>query len=283
VLRIVGNTFAGNYATNNVFGEMGGAIAVLPASSAAEIANNVMAFNTSGIYQRSGFTAHPVLIRNDLYNGASNHVGLPAGATDMVADPRFVDRAGGNYRLQASSPAIDAGDGTCVAMATDLDAAPRVQDGNADGTAAIDIGAYEFSPDFDGDGTPDWQDPDDDADGVPDVSDCAPRNASVWSAPVEVAGLALTGKTSTTVSWSPQNPGTLFDVVTGSLAELRADHSFSRASCGSNDGAGGTWTDTAPAPAQRDGRYYVVRAGNVCGTGSWGLGATGPRSIGACP
>ena len=103
-LQIVGNTFAGNDATNVWSGEMGGAIAVLPVSSSAVIGNNVMAFNTSGIYQRPGFATSPVLVRNDMWNGASNYVGIPAGPTDLVADPLFVNRSGGNYRLQLSRP-----------------------------------------------------------------------------------------------------------------------------------------------------------------------------------
>ena len=55
---------------------------------------------------------------------------------------------------------IDVGDNTGAAASTDYDGAPRVQDADYNGTATVDMGAFEFSPDFDGDGTPDWQDPD---------------------------------------------------------------------------------------------------------------------------
>jgi len=281
-LQIVGNTFSGNFATSVYSGEGGGAIAVLPMSSAAVIANNLMAFNTSGIYQRMGFTTNPVLIRNAMYNGSSNYVGLPPGATDVVADPLFVDRSHGNYRLQSSSPAIDAGNGAYAATTTDLDGAPRVQDGNADGTAVVDIGVYEYSPDFDGDGTPDWLDPDDDNDTVADTSDCAPHNAGVWSAPVEVADLTVSGSSPTDVSWTSQDPGSVYDLVAGSLTELRADASFARAECLWNDGPAGAWSDTAPSPPPGDGRYYLVRAQNVCGDGDWGAGGAS-RTIAACP
>jgi len=269
-VHIVSNTFAGNHATSFYAGEQGGAIAVLPASSSAVIANNVMAFNTSGIYQRTGFSTNPVLVRNDMYNGTANYVGLPAGATDILTDPRFVDRANGNYRLQSSSPAIDAGNPAHVETAIDIDGAPRIQDGNGDSVAVVDLGAYELSPDSDSDGVVDWQ-------------DCAPQNSNVWSAAVEVAGFALQGAATTSLSWTAQNPGTVYDVVTGSLLALRASGSFAGASCRSSDGTGTAWSDTTPNPAAGEGRYYVVRGHNVCGNGGWGVGASGARTIGACP
>ena len=269
-VEIVGNTFSGNYATSMYAGEQGGAIAVLPLSSSAVIANNIMAFNTSGIYQRIGLSANPVLIRNDMYNGTANYVGLPAGATDILANPLFVDRANGNYRLQSASPAIDAGNPAYVETTTDLDGAPRVQDGNADGTPVVDIGAYEFSPDSDSDGVVDWQ-------------DCAPQNPGVWSAAVEVAGLALLGTAATSLSWTAQSPGTVHDVVSGSLLSLRSLGSFADASCRWSDGTGASWSDSSPNPPVGNGRYYLVRAHNVCGNGGWGSGTIGARTISACP
>ncbi|HXV74834.1 MAG TPA: right-handed parallel beta-helix repeat-containing protein, partial [Candidatus Polarisedimenticolaceae bacterium] len=108
-LSVSGNTFAGNTATSFYSGELGGAIAVLPLSAMATIANNVMAFNSSGIYQRPGFATNPVLSRNDLYNTGANYVGLPPGGTDLELDPLFADAANGDYRLQSVSPLVDEG------------------------------------------------------------------------------------------------------------------------------------------------------------------------------
>ena len=102
---------------------------------------------------------------------------------NVSVDPRFMSRAPVtlNLRLQPTSPLIDAGD-NAEAPAWDLDGVPRVLDGNGDGQARIDLGAYELG-DLDGDGIPDWQDADDDADGVADGTDCAPRARGVSSLP----------------------------------------------------------------------------------------------------
>ena len=48
------------------------------------------------------------------------------------------------------------------------------------------MGAFEFSPDFDGDGTVDWLDPDADDDGVLERLDCAPLNRAISQAPDRV-------------------------------------------------------------------------------------------------
>ncbi len=70
-------------------------------------------------------------------------------------DPHFVDAPAGDYHLQSASPCIDAGaNGSTI----DLDGTPRPLDGDASGTAIVDIGCYEFisdTADTDGDGSPD--------------------------------------------------------------------------------------------------------------------------------
>jgi len=56
-----------------------------------------------------------------------------------------VDAANGDYHLQGASPCIDAGDNSLVpgGVNSDLDGNQRIVDGNNDGTATVDIGAYE--------------------------------------------------------------------------------------------------------------------------------------------
>lgn len=86
-----------------------------------------------------------------------------AGGEGIVAaDPLFVAAAGADgafgtedddMRLQAGSPCVDAGlndvdvdpatEGVQPLPETDLLGTPRIRDGNADGTAAVDLGAYE--------------------------------------------------------------------------------------------------------------------------------------------
>ena len=122
-ISINGNTFASNTATNLFMGEQGGAIAVIPDSDQVVISNNVMAFNSSGIYKRSAMPLNPTLVNNQLWNWTGglnkNYVNVPIGPTDLQSDPQFVDRVNGNYRLAATSPAIEAGS-DCGAVLEDL-------------------------------------------------------------------------------------------------------------------------------------------------------------------
>ncbi|HMJ35398.1 MAG TPA: PKD domain-containing protein [Baekduia sp.] len=69
------------------------------------------------------------------------------GVGDVNVDPRFVDPAGGDYRLLKDSPLIDAGDPAApFALESPIDLAgrPRSLDGNGDCTARTDLGALEF-------------------------------------------------------------------------------------------------------------------------------------------
>ncbi len=66
---------------------------------------------------------------------------------NISSNPGFADQMKGNYRLTLGSPAIDAGDNIAVGdIRTDLDGNPRIVDAYGDGTAIVDIGAYEFQP-----------------------------------------------------------------------------------------------------------------------------------------
>ncbi len=108
-----------------------------------------------GIYQRSGGTVrNTIAYANTAGSGGTNWyvyqadpatiwshcctLPAPAGTGHVTADPQFADAAGGNYRLQAGSPCIDAGSNLVwMAGATDLDGNPRIMG------SSVDIGAYE--------------------------------------------------------------------------------------------------------------------------------------------
>lgn len=62
-----------------------------------------------------------------------------------AGDARFVDPANGDYRLRAESPLVDKGDPD-VPQGLDLDGKARIADGNGDGFARRDLGAFELQP-----------------------------------------------------------------------------------------------------------------------------------------
>ena len=64
---------------------------------------------------------------------------------NIDANPLFVNAAGGNFRLQAGSPCIDAGTNT-GAPTDDIEGNPRPIDGDGDTIAVTDMGAYEYMP-----------------------------------------------------------------------------------------------------------------------------------------
>jgi hypothetical protein len=76
--------------------------------------------------------------------GAFNSFAAESNITN-VANPGFADVVNGDYSLLATSPLVDAGD-PASASGLDVDGKPLVADGNGDGTARRDIGAFELQP-----------------------------------------------------------------------------------------------------------------------------------------
>jgi hypothetical protein len=69
------------------------------------------------------------------------------GPGNLSSNPKFLDPASRDYRLRGTSPAVDAGTNT-GAPTTDLRGVARPLDGNGDGVAVTDMGAYEFGKIF---------------------------------------------------------------------------------------------------------------------------------------
>jgi hypothetical protein len=130
---LVNNTLAGNRASSN-----GGGMYL---SQAAEVANNIVAFNDSGLYATSTppYRTH----HNDVFgNAAYDYRGFPAATPtsdgNISADPIFAVLSYGNVHIQPGSPCVDAGDDARVGPSdTDIDGQPRIQG------AHVDIGADE--------------------------------------------------------------------------------------------------------------------------------------------
>lgn len=128
--------------------------------------------------------------------------------------------------------------------------------------------------------------PDGDSDGVADACDCAAADGGAYDPPAEVRGVGFESDKQTLL-WSSLSReagnGTVYDVVRGGLADLRAQGTIGGAGCLAGGVAGTSWPDPSE-PIMGDGLYYVVRGRNPCGEGSWGAASSGaPRSHAGCP
>ena len=161
-------TFSGNTAD-----DQGGAM-VNDNQSSPTVTNCILWNDTPDEIFNEDFNSVPTVTYSDVQGGY-------AGTGNIDDDPVFVDAAGGNLRLSAGSPCIDAGDNVAVppGLTTDLDGKPRISHGT------VDMGAYERQDD-DGDGVIDGSDvcpgfddnADADSDGVPDGCDDCPGTPS---------------------------------------------------------------------------------------------------------
>ncbi len=136
------NTVVGNQAPDGsaMAGESGGMV----------IANNVVVgTGTSSTVECVGAAALLTEFHHtNIYGEAPIYEGCPdptGTSGNISADPRLVDAAGASpdYRLQPGSPSIDAGLSFAAGFDFDIVGLPRTTDGDGDGTAVVDMGAYE--------------------------------------------------------------------------------------------------------------------------------------------
>jgi hypothetical protein len=159
--RLVNNTIADNNATGSL------APSVLAASglqgsgfqSQVELVNNIVVARPGQTAVHCAGLNQPQFRSNDVFSpsgAAYSGVCNPTGTNGNISvDPMFVNAAGGNYHLQAGSPAIDVGDNSAIdapqisdnvwALITrlDIDGDPRVMDGANSAGFVVDMGADE--------------------------------------------------------------------------------------------------------------------------------------------
>ena len=79
---------------------------------------------------------------SNFQNTGNSNGSLDLTTGNIDVDPLFL----GDYSLPANSPSVDAGDPAAGGLATDFLGAPRPADGDGDGLAVRDQGAFEYQP-----------------------------------------------------------------------------------------------------------------------------------------
>ena len=193
---ISGNTFSGNGAGIYNFSCCGNQNATASVTNSTITGNS--SISKSGIWNNQTITVVNTIVAGNTgssspdcnsftslgHNMVGNITGCsfsPAFGDRVNVDPKLGPLAdnGGPTRTHAlltTSPAIDAGDDS-KAPATDQRGVARPQDGNGDGTARSDIGAFEVEKPLTGPFTLTVNKPADTNDSTCDINDCSLREA----------------------------------------------------------------------------------------------------------
>jgi len=122
--------------------------------------------------------------------------------------------------------------------------------------------------------------PDGDGDGVNDACDCAALDAGTYASPGAIPRMRLSGTPPYALFWDAlagvAGPATTTAVVSGRATALRADHGYASACDLAVSQAGTTLVDARADPPPGEAYYYLVRAQNACGAGTFGDGTPVP-------
>jgi agmatine/peptidylarginine deiminase len=123
-----------------------------------------------------------------------------------------------------------------------------------------------------------------DGDLAGDACDCAPLDDTLFELPFEIGNVRMAGNR-VTVQWDADGSnggGSTYDVLRGRIDELPVGSGGSE-SCLVTSWAGVSFDDTE-GPPENTGFYYLVRGGNGCGSGSYGVDSNGAeRAANSCP
>ncbi|HEX4824152.1 MAG TPA: FG-GAP-like repeat-containing protein [Candidatus Polarisedimenticolaceae bacterium] len=118
--------------------------------------------------------------------------------------------------------------------------------------------------------------------GCPGGDDCNDLDGTVWHPPAGVTGLTVSGQHPTSIAWASQagtsGPGTVYDLVVGYLYNPPV---FSNSAC-LESGGGTSFIDIYADPQLHSLFYYLSRARNSCGTGTWGS-SLADATMAPCP
>jgi serine protease len=110
--------------------------------------DNILAQNDIGLQVEFGSVPNdPTWENNLVYGNGTNYNGIDdlSGRFGNISRfPAFVDAGHNDFHLQATSPAIDRG--APIGLTRDFAGNPRPVDGNGNGTAEYDMGAFEYQP-----------------------------------------------------------------------------------------------------------------------------------------
>ena len=84
------------------------------------------------------------------------------------------------------------------------------------------------------------------------------------------------------LEWVRQSGDVLYDVIAGSLSDLRFDSGIDAADCVASGLTEGSWDNALGQPEPDQGQYFLVRATDDCGPGSLGFGSTAERLFEPC-